>query len=912
MWLVFVGFAGGMQQMGIWSDLDRALLKLRFLLTERAPSQGIVVADIDARTLQEVGVWPWPRRVHADLIDRLVEAGVSEIVFDVDFSAASSEAEDARFAKSLENSEGIVSLAVFRQPAHGSSWNTDDWIVNRPIEMFLEWAWPVVVSVPVADDALIWNAIWGDDLDGESLISMASLLGGESGEPGTQFGIDYSINHDGIPRHSVIDLLEGKVDRVQLAGRKVVVGASAQELRDLFPVPVYGTIPGSDLHVLAAESVLQGRALSHGFAKVVLIVGALMIVPLFLASAKGWIFRVTAILMIAAACEATAHYVQSGNPLVLQTGAAHVFFVLAACYAVLKDVDVYKLLLRISRAETRNNKMVLDQVFNDSFDAIVVIKGDGEVCAVSDTARLLLGDHLVVGGNISGGLPETIQADVRMALRGGNAASKGEEALNETTLVTEVGETRVIEYVVTRSSLIDAEGTAEDESSGINVACLTCRDVTQKRQAEARLAYMANFDGLTGLANRRTFENNITKLLEEFEEGGRTCAVFMFSIDGLDRIVGSLGFSFGDAVKKAIANRLTELLGPGQKSGLVSDNSFSCAMMVKSAEEAARFSRRICTVMNRDLLHDGNRILISVSVGFALAGHNGREAGLLLRQSGNALSQAERAGGNTARAFSPRIDAQIHRRRALETELRRALQRDEISVMYQPLVRLSSSQIVGVESLMRWHHDEFGLVPPSEFIPIAEDSGMIDELGAWILDKAMADAKRWPQQIRLAVNISPAQFMRGGLVKTVSSALSRNGFPPGLLDLEITESLFIDETVNLDTPIKELAAMGCRFALDDFGTGYSSLGYIPRFPFSKIKIDKSFVNDVCTDKGQAAIVKSVVDLAESFDLEVVAEGIEEPEQQSRLLSLGCTIGQGYLFGRPMRNSDLIDLLRNAA
>jgi EAL domain-containing protein (putative c-di-GMP-specific phosphodiesterase class I) len=258
------------------------------------------------------------------------------------------------------------------------------------------------------------------------------------------------------------------------------------------------------------------------------------------------------------------------------------------------------------------------------------------------------------------------------------------------------------------------------------------------------------------------------------------------------------------------------------------------------------------------------------------------------------------------------MDAALQRRRQLETELFKAIARDELHMAYQPLVRLSDKSVFGVEALLRWDHRELGPISPAEFIPIAEENGYIVELGAWTLNRGMKEAQSWPEPLRLSINLSAVQFSRGNLVGTVAEALERTRFPTERLDLEITESLFIDESLDLKFSMEELRALGCSFSLDDFGTGYSSLGYIPKYPFSKIKLDRSFVPLSTFSRQDVAVIEAVLHLATGYNMSVIVEGIETPEQAARLHELGCHQGQGYLFGRPMSSAQLNARLLNAA
>ncbi len=910
--VVLIGIlAAGLQTSGYLGFGLRALTETRFEVLNRPPSGDIVVVDIDARSLAEVGVWPWPRGAYAELLDRLTDYEVAEIAIDIDFSAASTPEEDSAFAAALARAGGIVSLAAFRQSASGDGGARDETIVNMPIEAFLVDAWPAVVSVPISSDGRVWRAMWGDTLNEEPLLSMSALLGGQSGDFTQSFGIDYSIDANALETYSFVDVLAGKVPQEAFAGRKVVVGASAQELRDIFSVPVYGVLPGSVVQVLAAESIAQGRALQTrgGPGLLVMTLAAAFLIVVLLSG--HWARRVAALACLAVLAEIGALWTQAQHPIVLDTSALHAALLALSAYVVLTEIGLHEFLLGIARTETTNSRRMLGQVFADSFDGIVVISEDGEICAVNRTAYDMFAQGLAVGEPFEGLLPPEMQSEVLRVLSL-DALQGAQATLRETTMSPSSGTARTIEYVVTRSSRFDVSGKGRKSQSTVALACVTCRDITEKKQVADHLEFLATHDPITGLFSRGAFEDKIDEYLIERMEADRQLAVVVFSIDGLDRIIGSLGFSHGDALRSIIARRLAETLGPEALCAVIGDNRYGCMVDLKDVDDVEILASRIRMQMAQEFNVEGNRVQVTVSVGYAVSSGRTDHAQTLLRHAGNALFRAKKAGGNTVEAFQPEMEVALQRRRTLELELGMALERNELRVLYQPVVDLASSEVIGVEALMRWEHASYGMVSPTEFIPIAEESGLIEKLGAWILEKSMQDVMSWPAPLRLAVNVSPVQMLRTSLVSNVVSALEASGLPPSMLDLEITESLFIDEDPNLDLPIQALRALGCRFSLDDFGTGYSSLGYIPRFPFAKIKIDKCFVDDVCDDQGSAAIVRSVVDLAASFKMEVVAEGIEVPEQQKKLLELGCDIGQGYFFGRPMPSSDIVNLLKAAA
>jgi EAL domain-containing protein (putative c-di-GMP-specific phosphodiesterase class I) len=304
----------------------------------------------------------------------------------------------------------------------------------------------------------------------------------------------------------------------------------------------------------------------------------------------------------------------------------------------------------------------------------------------------------------------------------------------------------------------------------------------------------------------------------------------------------------------------------------------------------------------------GNRLAIGASVGIATASDSERDLSGIMRNADTALYRAKKDGGGSFRFFDASMSVALQARQKLEIELRDALVRGEFEVYYQPQFDLASRDLIGVEALLRWHHPQGGFVSPAEFVPVAEEIGLMDSLGEWVLRQACAEVARWPRPVKLAVNVSPVQFTRGDIILAVDQALAMSGLPARQLELEITESLFIQENNAIRSIMDEISQRGIQFALDDFGTGYSSLSYIRKFPIAKIKIDRSFVSGIPHDQEAVAIIQAVVALASNLGLRTNAEGLETEEQTKLLRLLGCNEGQGFGLGRPQRAEDIVRIL----
>jgi diguanylate cyclase (GGDEF)-like protein len=906
-----IGLAVYFLNLGGFTDfLTRALTAQRFEVLTRVPTDQLVVVDIDARSLQSVGVWPWPRGLHASLVDRLTEAGADQIVFDIDFSATSSEADDAAFAAAIERAGGIVSLAMFRQKSERMGSPSDSWIVNQPIDRFMDVSWPVIVSVPIEPDGMVWRNLLADEIDGTTELSLPALLADTEGTAGQTFWIDYGIRPGQLKVVSYADVLDGAVDPDLFQGKKVVVGASAQELRDLFPVPVHGILPGSMIQVLAAESLLQDRALSVIGKLPLLILVLALVFPMMLFWDTRWKLRLFALGGASLALEAAAFIVQLRSPVILDTGAAQIAIFLTAAILALKQIGFHQLLLKVARAQTQNARRMLDQVFDDSFDAIIVLTEDGKVCAVSKMASEIFSPDMIPGVQAIEYLPPEIVKDA-LRVFGEDGENPVSTELKTVTVESGPNSGRILEYTVTRPVIADLSGAETDRDEKTALSCITCRDVTEQRRAAERIEYLAIHEPLTGLLNRNGFVDELEKRLGASYIQTTPFVLAVFSVAGMDKITASLGFSHADKLRKAIAEELEEFLKQGDLRAIIAEDRFAC--MVRAANSAAapgKFVERLQDALSREYVIGGHRIPVTVNIGYSITFGSSHEPDKLLREAANALSHAQAGTGHSIVAFDDGLEAGLNRRQFLEIELGKALQRNEIKVVFQPQVDLETGTLIGVESLSRWHHPELGAVSPVEFIQVAEESRLIIELGAWVLEESLRQAMTWTCTPKVAVNVSAVQLTESDMPETVRQALEKTGFPAERLDLEVTESLFIDEGFDLLTQLQKLRELGCHLSLDDFGTGYSGLGYIPRFPFTKIKIDRSFVMNMTKDQAHRSIVKAVVDMASAFKMSVLAEGIETIEHERQLLDLGCHIGQGYLYSKPVDGSEIDDFAAN--
>jgi len=746
----------GLTQAGMLASLDRRLENWRLASANRPVSGTTVVVEIDSKSLAEIGVWPWPRSLHATLLDRLMGAGVDEVAFDIDFSSSRDPFDDALFTAALERAGGYAYLAAFAQMGPDGQLH-----FSRPLPEFSAAADPVLVNVllnPVTATAHSLP-IAASDAAGTIPALAVQLARGNAPLPQV-LEVDFSLDLASLERLSFTDVLYGRVDPALLAGKQVIIGASAIELRDFFTVPRYGVIPGPVLQALALETIKTGRILVNwGGLPGVLIVSVLTLL-LLVHRRKANAQAIFAGLVLAALLgEALALLAHSHANVVVSTASLHV--------------------------------------------GLVVLFG----LALADNGY----DHLLA-----------------------------------------------------------------------------------RRAAQDRIRFLATHDAATGLLSQQG--------LMELPRPAQPLMLLLLQVQATDELRVTLGHDVVEAVLLQFAHRL----GHTGFSEVARTAPSTFALLRDDdgdADRLANIARQLRSSLSGEYHADGHHLHVEIVVGFA-AGSISR--GELLTQAEMALIQA-RADRLNTRGFSPADQSVLDRHRQLDRDLRRALGRNQLRLNFQPQVDLKSRSIIGAEALMRWDHPELGSVSPAEFIPLAEETGLIVELGRWILWEACHQAAAWPSPATVAVNVSPIQFQHADIAATVAAALRRSGLPASRLELEITESSRVTDPRRVHDVMWQLRDLGVRLAIDDFGTGYSSLSYFRDLPFDLVKIDQSFVRNrtSATDRN---LLSAIIDLSARMDKRTIAEGVEDEQTAALLAGLGCNYGQGYYFSRPVPSADFAKVL----
>ncbi len=590
--------------------------------------------------------------------------------------------------------------------------------------------------------------------------------------------------------------------------------------------------------------------------------------------------------------------IPAGSPLATpMVGLAFVSFALVIARGVV--ITSFAMMARM-RAQTDLGerteivRLLLNEFESNGSDWLIEVDVEGCLTHVSprlaDVAKRPRAELL--GQPLLGLLGDERRREGRNAVKALAGSFNARRAFRDITIpVTVAGETRW--WAISGTPKIDGLG-AFAGYRGVG------RDVTETRRSHDRIAQLARFDPLTGLTNRALFRETLDDALARAVRTGKNCALLFIDLDRFKAVNDTLGHNTGDMLLRDVAGRLRDAVGGGATIARLGGDEFAVMLPDASARRAETVARGIVTALARPFDIDGKSVGIGGSVGYAMGPGDGASVDRLLKSADLALYEVKSNGRGAACRYVPEIRERAEDRRAMEGDLAVALDREELALAFQPVVDTGNEKIVGFEALLRWMHPVQGRIAPDKFIPIAEATGLIVPIGHWVIQTACEWAARWPAHIKIAVNLSPAQIDDPQLLAVVARAIADNGLDPARLELEITESLFLNEKPSTIEKLAALKALGVGFALDDFGTGYSSLGYLHKAAFGRIKIDRSFVARATQANGEAsAIIQAIVQLAHSLDMVTTAEGAETREEFELCRALGCENVQGYLFGRPM-------------
>jgi diguanylate cyclase (GGDEF)-like protein/PAS domain S-box-containing protein len=870
---------------GLHRGLENTLTDLRFGWTQRDASGGIVVVGIDPDSIDRIGVWPWPRSVHARMIEQLDRAGAGDIAFDIDFSSPSDATSDAAFAAALRQAGGSVVLPTFQQAPRVVNDRRSPAHINKPLPQFAADSWPAVVNVAIEPDGRVRRYPFGDRINGTFVPSMAAMLAGRQNTVRPPFLIDFGIRASSVPTVSYVDVLDGKPEALRkIKGRKVIVGGTALELGDRFSVPNGAVVAGPLLQALAAESILQNRdlAVSSGWLAAVGLVLLAIIMTLAWRLSAGR--RVLVLLACSGLVEAAAVALQGRFPVVLDTSLLHSAVVGYLAAVALDEIDFRGLLNRI--AERR-------------FKRITMSLGDGLVCADPSFAITMWnpGAQTIFGYRAEEVIGRPF--DLLCATPGdGKTTAFSIRDLTQEMLAAPGGQLLELQGRRNTGEIFPLEACLSgwQGADGFHYGAVL-RDISARKREADRIRYMAEYDTITGIRNRNTLEARLIALMDH---RARPLVLLMISVNKFEQTCAMLGHGFGDMLLRAVAERLVDTLAgaivarvDGDEFALVAEGDGGTAVAI---------CRSCMRAFDRPLQVGAREHRVAVTIGVATYPDDATTCDELLGNGHLALHRAKASGGVNPVFYHRRFREELEARLSTEADLLRALENDEFELYYQPQVSLADHRVIGAEALIRWRHPQRGLVPPMQFMPIVNASPISNRVAGWVMETACRRARSWEQMgcgLRMGVNLSPSQMQSGDLFEEVRRVLASTGLTPGLLELEVTEDILIEDADSVRAMFRRIQQLGVAVVFDDFGTGFASLSYLKHFPLDGLKIDRSFVRDLAANAADAAIVESTIALGRKLGLSVIAEGVEDGVTADILTAMGCTEAQGYHFGRPV-------------
>jgi diguanylate cyclase (GGDEF)-like protein/PAS domain S-box-containing protein len=820
----------------------------------------------------------------------------------VDLTAPSTPREDQAIEVALDVAGGNVVLPAIQVPDEAGSTGKGS-VEMPPLSSFRSRSVLASSALYPDGDGLIRRYPMEDVFAGKSTPSLAAAMFGIVAASRRSFYIDLGIKPDSITRIPMADVVSGRFDPGVVAGKAVIVGTTAPEMAGAVAVAPGRSFPPVVVHALALESLSRGRALYRAGSVVIFLVALALVLllhaPLARMTPGKWI---AAVLAASAGCFVLSVVVQTVFPVILDVSPW--ILVTLGLYGTTsaRRSEQRTAQIRLAGAKARRAERVMEHVVENSFDAVIVISEDGRIENFNGAAERMFeyAASAAVG---------SLVAELVRPVEGEQGSEPATDLFVPSPEVREVVgwrrdgsqfpvELRVSEFI----------GDAGRSRVGI------LRDITERKAHERALEHQARHDSLTGLPNRVMLRERVVQALNDARRNDSTVAFLILDLDRFKEINDTLGHHVGDMLLQQIGERLQSALRQSDTIARMGGDEFAALLPGADAPTAREIAKRLIASLVPPFDVQGLALGVEASIGIAMFPADGKDASDVIQRADVAMYVAKRKRMGIA-VYERGQDYNSVRHLTLNGELRKAIDEGHLILYYQPKISAKTGRIVGAEALVRWQHALFGMIPPDDFIALAEHSGLIKPLSRWVLKEAMRQAADWRRKgfpITMAVNVSARNITEKGMPQEIASLLESNGLPPELLICEITESVIMEDRRRSFEVVSELVGLGVAIAIDDFGTGYSSLAYLRQLPATEIKIDKSFVMKMDRDKDNAVIVSSTIQMAHSLGLKVVAEGVETERIWSDLLALGCDYGQGYLFSRPVPPGEFADLLEVSA
>ena len=881
-------------------------------------NRNIAIVAIDDKSLNELGRWPWPRSVHAEFIGKLSEKNPKAVGYDVMFALPdrANPDLDRQLLAAVKRNSNLV-FPVF--PERTS--------VNNRLRVVKPWPELAEISrlghvdIEIDTDGIVRSCYLFAGMNRENWPAFAlALYDPEAENKASHFirSSEPSLNHwfrvshiyfpfvSSPPMFSFVDVMNNEKIREQLRGKYVIVGVTAAGMAQGFNTPLSNQqfMSGAELHANIVNALIQQSTIAclNPF-YIGSLTFLLVFLPLFFSRC---IIRVDPLW-----------------PLTMQAGfTVFLSILLLARWHVRYDPIAVLLALFLSYLlyNRRSQHFISQLLFQEKAKAIATLNSIGDAVITTDDTGIV--DYLNPAA-------ETLTGCTLKEARGCRFASlltiqhvngdTHDEIARITENLKKGFETKTSSPCLVADNLgkehvIRIRANAiKDSLQRISGMVFALSDISETFELNQKMAYLATHDPLTGLPNRSLLEDRLKQIISYANRKSNFFAVLFVDLDGFKKINDGLGHAVGDQVLKEISSRLCKEIRENDSVARWGGDEFIILLTdLMSEEVVTRITEKIVANLQPPIYIDEHKLFVTPSIGISIYPKDGFKPEILITRADAAMFKAKEKGRNNFCFFSKELNQKAKDRLILEKEMHHALEQGEFEVFYQPQINLKTCRIVGVEALLRWNHNSKGFIMPDVFIPIAEEVGLINPIGEWVLDSVCRQMTVWQQsgfvKIKTAVNLSPRQFLQADLCHEIKKIIVKHALNPKFVDLEITESLMIKDVDRICEILHNIKALGVSIAVDDFGTGYSSLSFLKRFPIDQLKIDKSFISQLTTNSDDANIAKALISLAHNMDMLVVAEGIENWEQLKFLNEKHCDIGQGYLFSRPLSAKDMTVLL----
>lgn len=881
-------------------------------------SQELVIIEIDDASIDYFETWPWPRSRFAEFLYKLEEAGPKLVAFDVDFGTKSNLIDDQLFSDALKNvSFPVVLSAASRLSSKVNNFQMLQAKEAVPIENFTKYSLLANVNIIMEKSGLVVKyPTYGIN----SRPTMGALLANNPNTPKTPIQLDFSVDPLSIPFIPFKDIATDQFDFEELRGKTVLVGSTSMDLSDMYTLPKHGRLPSVFIHALGFETLVADKlftSLPHLF--MLLLALTLFITLAFSHDDKELTLSLGANLVITSIIYATSMLLHRYAVIMLPVTLLYVAMVFSSILQIFQNMKYRTYILYKETNRNNYNKALVNQVIKESANGIIITNLDGGIIVANRKAQKLFSmDQQTVQNQKS--VFDYIQGSKKLfdKVSKQNPADNAKHEFVIEEITNKRGQQFTIEMILNKTSFVQYFDNHKfvfggNKPKSHEIFSFTISDISEKMQIIAQkndsdnaLIDLKNNDPLTKLPNRASF-NKVLELLYSNTHISKTSMVLLINLDSIKEINDIYGASGGDDAIYQIAQKLKRLV---RKHGIVarfSDKIFGIIYNDVDVNNEVKYTdliRKIYALFAKPLNLNGQDVLMAVSMGVVVTPKHGDTPDMLINNATQALDYAKSSEDLKWFVYEENLANKLRTKREIRSDLQRAIKNQEFVLYYQPQHDIRTNELIGYESLIRWEDPYKGLRFPDEFIPVAEEFGLITEIGEMVLNIGCHDAVKWPGKQTVAINVSPLQFKNADMVSLCMKYIELSGLPAERLELEITESMMMDDVDNVIDTLTRLQKLGVKIAMDDFGTGYSSLQYLTELPFDKIKIDRSFTMNIGKSKQADALISTIVALGHSLDKLVLAEGIETEEMIIMLKAAGCQIGQGYHYSRPMPAKDV--------